>query len=301
MIDGPEGQLHMMRSAGPAPAERPPILFAHCFPDSWRTWIRQLEALGRDRPVAAFDLRGAGRSTPPADTAGFAIERVLPDFIAVIDALVGPAGTVHLVAHDWGGALAWALVSDPAYAARIRSLSVIAGPHPDLFFAVLRDRLRSRRLADLRFVADQLRRSWYMFAFQIPGLAEAMFRRDPVLTSIRAHRKGGIPRGEVEDHVDPETVLADTTGTLGLYRQAFRDLVRGRRRRHLKHPPRVTTPTLAIVPRQDMALSPQLYDNLPEHVDDLDLRYIDANHWAHAQCPEIVNELIAAHVAAHDG
>ncbi|MEZ4384266.1 MAG: alpha/beta fold hydrolase [Nannocystaceae bacterium] len=299
LIDGPEGQLHVMRSPGPAPAERPPILFAHGYPDSWRTWIRQLEALGRDRPVAAFDLRGAGRSTPPTSTAGFAIDRVLPDFIAVIDALVGPAGQVHLVAHDWGGALAWALASEPTYARRLRSLTTVAGPHPDLFFAVLRDRLRSGRLADLRFVAGQLRRSWYMFAFQVPGLAEAMFRRDPVGQSIRAHRRGGVPRDEVADHVDPETIVADTTGILGLYRQAFRDLVRGRRR--ARRPSRITTPTLAIVPRQDMALAPQLYDNLPEYVDALDLRYIDANHWAHAQRPEIVNGLIAAHVAAHDG
>ncbi|MCB9565843.1 MAG: alpha/beta fold hydrolase [Myxococcales bacterium] len=298
-VESGEVRLHVRRSQAGQPGA--PILFVHGYPDSWRTWELQLADLGIDHPVAAFDLRGAGRSSPPADPEGFSIPRVLPDFIAVIDALVGPEGQVHLVGHDWGAVLGWSMASSPEHARRLRSYTAIAGPHPDYASALLRARLRRHSLADLRFVADQLRRSWYIFAFQIPGLAEAMLRRDPLGESIRAHRRGGVPASQAASCVDPETIVADTTGMLGLYRQAGRrlaDQVRGRE--VVGPPPPVEVPTLMIVPRRDFALSPLLYDNVGDFVPDLELRYLDANHWVHRELPEAVNRLIRRFVERHE-
>ncbi len=300
-VETPEVRLHVRRQLPRrgVTTSAAPVLFVHGYPDSWRTWIPAMEAFGADHEVAAFDLRGAGRSSAPADPEGFAIERILPDFIAVIDAIAGPKGQVHLVSHDWGAVLSWALASVPEHAARLRSLTAIAGPHPRLVLPLLGRRLRSGRLRDLRFVADQLRRSWYILAFQIPGLAERMWRDDPVTRSIRAHRLGGVPRSTVKECVDPETIVADTTGTLGLYRQLLRGALRERGRP--RPVPRIDVPSLMVVPRRDFALSPQLYDSLGDHVSELEMRYIDANHWAHHQHPEIVHGLLRAHIDRNRG
>lgn len=300
-VETPEVRLHVRRQLPRrgVTTSTAPVLFVHGYPDSWRTWIPAMEALGADHEVAAFDLRGAGRSSAPEDPEGFAIERVLPDFIAVIDAIAGPKGQVHLVSHDWGAVLSWALASVPEHAARLRSLTAIAGPHPRLVLPLLGRRLRSGRLRDLRFVADQLRRSWYILAFQIPGLAERMWRDDPVTRSIRAHRLGGVPRSTALECVDPETIVADTTGTLGLYRQLLRGALRERGRP--RPVPRIDVPSLMVVPRRDFALSPQLYDSLGDHVSELEMRYIDANHWAHHQHPELVHGLLRAHIDRNRG
>ncbi len=299
-VETPQVRLHVRRARprGGAATGSVPVLFVHGYPDSWRSWIPAMEALGTDHEVAAFDLRGAGRSSAPDDPEGFAIERVLPDFIAVIDAIAGPQGQVHLVSHDWGAVLSWALANVPAHAARLRSLTAIAGPHPHLILPLLGRRLRSGRPRDLRFVADQLRRSWYILAFQIPGLAERLWRRDPVGRSIRAHRAGGVPRATVRECVDPETVLADTIGPLGLYRQLLRGALRRRRPPTLS---RIDVPSLMVVPRRDFALSPLLYDSLGDHVSDLEMRYIDANHWVHHQHPELVHGLLRAHLRRNRG
>ena len=297
-IETPEVRLHVRRG-GARRAQNPgaaPLLFVHGYPDSWRSWIPMMTELGSDHEVAALDLRGAGRSSAPADQKGFAIERVLPDFVAVIDRLVGPKGQVHLVCHDWGATLGWAFASVPEYQARLRSLTAIAGPHPELVLPLMARRLRSLRPAALRFVCNQLLRSWYIFAFQIPGLGEALWRKNPRLGLIRAHQRGGVPRSLAEACIDPDTLVADTIGLLGLYRQLLRGLGR-RRRAAAKHSPlQIDVPSLMIVPRQDFALSPLLYDNLPEHVRELELRYIDANHWAHLQYPTLVNGLVRTHV-----
>ncbi len=297
-IDTPEVRLHVRRGGARSARDSgaAPLLFVHGYPDSWRSWMPMLAEFGSEHEVAAFDLRGAGRSSAPSDAKGFAIERVLPDFLAVINRIAGPKGQVHLICHDWGATLGWAFASVPEFQTRLRSLTTIAGPHPDLVLPLLGRRLRGLRPADLRFVFDQIRRSWYMFAFQIPGFAEALWRRNPRLGLIRTHRRAGVPRSLAEACVDPETLVADTIGLLGLYRQLFRGLGRRRRAAAKRGPLQIDVPSLMIVPRQDFALSPLLYDNLPDHVRDLELRYIDANHWAHLQYPALVSRLLRAHL-----
>lgn len=291
-VEGDGVTLHVVRSPARA-GDAAPILFVHGYPDSHRTWERQLEALGSARPVAAFDLRGTGRSSAPQGRRGHRFDRHLGDLERVIDRLVGPGGQVHLVGHDWGGALAWLFASDPGLARRLRSLTVIAAPHPDFMHALLRRRLRRHSLGDLAFVARQLRRSWYMFAFQIPGLAERVWARDPAALWVKVHR-ASISRAEAEAAVDHETVLRDGTGLLGIYREAFR-------RRPVLPPPRIEVPTALIIPTRDLALLPELYDNAGEFVPDLETHYLDANHWVHLELAERVNAIVGDFVARHDG
>jgi len=293
-IDRGDVRLHLVRGRLSDPHERrAPVLFLHGFPDSHTTWSRQLEGLAHMHPVAAFDQRGVGGSSEPSDPEGYRLARHLGDIDAAIDELAGPDGQVHLVGHDWGGVIGWFYAGDPARARRLRSFTAIASPHPVAMRTLLRDRLLRHRLADLTMVADQLRRSWYIFLFQIPRLPELYLTRDPTGMWIRIHRAGGLDRDDPElRDIDDRLARSTMIPPLALYRQALRT--------RLDPPRSIDVPVCLIVPLRDMALAPELYDNVPEFVPDLEEHRIDANHWVHRSRAAEVNQILHDFISRHE-
>ncbi len=287
-------RLKMVRSTVSDPHERrAPVLFLHGFPDSHTTWSRQFEGLAPMHPIAAFDMRGVGGSSEPYGPEGYRLSRYLDDIDAVIDELVGPEGQVHLVGHDWGTMLGWLFAGDRHRARRLRSFTAIAGPHPAATQTMLRDRLLRHRLADLLLVGDQLRRSWYIFLFQVPGLPERYLGRDPVGMWIRTHRAGGLRRDDPElQTIDERLARSTLIPPLALYRQLFRAT--------FEAPSTVDVPVSLIVPLRDMAIMPELYDRVPEFVPDLEVHRIDDNHWVHRTRASEVNQILHDFISRHE-
>lgn len=285
--------LHVLRSPACPGERRDPVLFLHGFPDSHATWTKQFEGLAPMHPVAAFDQRGVGGSTAPSSREGTRISSYLADIEAAIDAVAGPDGKVHLVGHDWGGVLGWYFLGDPARAARVRSFSAIAAPHPGMVHAHLAMRVRRHSLADLKFLASQLRKSWYIFLFQLPAIPELYLTRDVIKIWVRTHRAGGVERGDPElKNVDPALARSTLVPPLALYRQMLL-------RRHTPPPP-IDVPVCIIVPLRDMAISPELFNNAPEYVPDLEMHHIDANHWVHRARSAEVNQILHEFIERHD-
>ncbi len=278
---------------------RAPLLFVHGYPDTHATWSYQLADLAAEHPVAAFDLRGVGDSQITGEPeAATRMPRYLDDIAAVIDRVAGPQGQVHLVAHDWGGALAWMFAADPARAARLRSLTVIAAPHGGAALAMFRARLRRHSLADLARLAEQVRRSWYLLLFQLPWLPEKYLGLDPVRTWVGAHRQGGVLRGDPElDGVDRAQAYNNLVGLLPLYRQMF---ARSTMRAARSGPRTIEIPVSMVIPLRDLALTPELYELLPEFVPRLEEHRIDDNHWVHRSRATEVNQIIRDFVARHE-
>ncbi len=296
VLDRGDATLAVVRGGPPPGPGRSPLLFVHGYPDTHATWSYQLEALAPDHPVAAFDLRGVGDSRIVGEPAAATrMARHLDDIEAVIDHVAGPKGQVHLVAHDWGGALAWMFAADPARAARLRSLTVIAAPHGGAALAMFRARLRRRSLADLAKLGEQIRRSWYLLLFQVPWLPEKYLGRDPVRTWVGAHRRGGVPRGDPElADVSPEQARNNLVGLLPLYRQMFaRETLREAR----SGPQTIAVPVSLIIPLRDLALTPELYERISEFVPTLEEHRIDDNHWVHRSRAATVNQIIRDFVA----
>lgn len=293
-IERGDVRLHMVRSRVSDPHERrAPVLFLHGFPDSHATWSRQFEGLAPMHPIAAFDQRGVGGSSEPYGPEGYRLSRYLDDIDAVIDELVGPEGQVHLVGHDWGAVLGWFFAGDRHRARRLRSFTAIAGPHPAAMRALLRDRLLRHRLADLLLLGDQLRRSWYIFFFQLPGLPERFLGRDPVGTWIKIHRAGGLRRDDPElQTIDERLARSTLLPPLALYRQALRGAV--------EVPRTIDVPVSLIVPLRDMALTPELYDKVPEFVPELEQHRIDDNHWVHRTRASEVNQILHDFISRHE-
>lgn len=114
----------------------PVLLFLHGFPEAAFIWEPLLAHFGARYFCVAPDLRGFGLSSAPAEVAAYRAKALTQDLDALIAALTGGAPLAALVAHDWGGALAWAVAARrPELLAR---LVIVNAPHPGPF---LRDLL----------------------------------------------------------------------------------------------------------------------------------------------------------------
>ena len=143
-----------MNVALAGPADAPPVILLHGFPESHRTWGKVAPLLADRLRLIMPDLRGFGDSDRPQDVADYATDTLIADLFALADAL--GVDRFALVGHDWGGAVAWAaaLRGNP----RIERLAIINSPHPLVF-------QRSIISDDAQRAASQ-----YIRAFRDPGM-----------------------------------------------------------------------------------------------------------------------------------
>jgi len=138
----------------------PLIVLLHGFPELWYSWRRQIPFLAEHGyTVIAPDLRGYNDTDKPRS--GYDIPTLIRDIARLIIG-VGHEKAI-IVGHDWGGALAWAFAM--RYPAMTERLIVMNAPHPAAFLREMR-------------TFKQLRKSWYIFAFQILWLPEYILLRN---------------------------------------------------------------------------------------------------------------------------
>jgi pimeloyl-ACP methyl ester carboxylesterase len=91
------------------PADAPPLVALHGFPQHWYCWRRVIEALAGEFRILAVDLRGLGWSGPAPD-GDYRKARMAEDLLALLDAEgIERAG---LTGHDWGGWVGFRAVLD---------------------------------------------------------------------------------------------------------------------------------------------------------------------------------------------
>ncbi|HET9975116.1 MAG TPA: alpha/beta fold hydrolase [Streptosporangiaceae bacterium] len=162
-----------------------PVVLLHGFPDSGRLWRHQVTALAEAGfRVIVPDLRGYGLSDKPSEVEAYSLPLLAGDVMAVL-ADAG-AERAHVVGHDWGAALAWAIAS--LAPGRVDHLAVLSVGHPSTF----------------RRTLEQRQKSWYMLLFQFPGVAERWLTENNWANMIGA------------GHPDADQVIADieTNGSL---------------------------------------------------------------------------------------
>jgi len=152
--------------------EGPLVVLLHGFPEMWWSWRYQIPALvDAGFRVVAPDLRGYNETEAKGP---YDIDTLRDDVVALFDHL--HADKAIVVAHDWGGMLAWHLASTRQ--GRCAKLAVMNGPHPALFSRALFGKW------------NQIKRSWYIFFFQIPLLPERLLTArdgEGVLRVLRAN------------------------------------------------------------------------------------------------------------------
>jgi len=264
-------QLHTVLAG---PQDGPLVLLLHGFPECWYSWRHQIPPLVRaGYRVAVPDQRGYNLSDKPRGMQQYHIDRLTADVLDLIHALGRERATI--VAHDWGGAVAWRLAMD--YPEAVEKLVVMNAPHPVALAKALAGDWSQRR------------RSWYMYFFQLPWLPEALLTLSP-MTTARILFRGTAVRREAFSDGDLEVMAAALArpGAMGCMIDWYRA---GFRLRPAQKARPTGAPTLLIWAEDDFALGMPLTHGLEKWVPDLEIQYIPrCGHWVQNEAPEEVNE-----------
>ncbi|GAA4977623.1 alpha/beta fold hydrolase [Kineococcus glutinatus] len=134
------------------------VVCLHGFPQDGTAYDAVVPLLAAEGlRVLVPDQRGYSPGARPAGRRPYAVPELVADVVALLDA----AGVqrAHVVGHDWGGAVAWALAG--AAPQRVASLTALSTPHPEAVRAALPR-------------SSQVLRSWYMGFFQLPRVPERL-------------------------------------------------------------------------------------------------------------------------------
>ncbi|PCG14689.1 MULTISPECIES: alpha/beta fold hydrolase [Sphingomonas] len=253
-------------------------LCLHGFPELHYSWRHQIPLLAaKGYRVWAPNQRGYGASSRPPEVADYSADRIVADAAALFDA--SGAKKLTLVAHDWGGAIAWMFAIN-----RIRPverLVVMNLPHPRCF---------QRALGHW----PQRRRSWYMAFFQLPWLPERMLLSGDAAAIRRAFRGMAVDKSRFPDAVlDVYARAAQRPGAITAMVNWYRAAVRHRDRMALSNGGRVEVPTLIVWGEEDTALGVETLEGTEQYVADLTIRRLPGvSHWVQQEAPEAVNAIL---------
>ncbi len=300
-LDLPHGVTLSCRAAGAR--GQPVLVFLHGFPEAAFVWDAMLAHFSRPENggyrCVAPNLRGFEKSSAPADVSAYRAKFLIQDLAALIATESPGAPLACLVAHDWGGAVAWGLANKmPQLIAR---LAIVNSPHPGTFLRELQNNPRQQAAsaymnflirpdAERVLAEDDYKR---LFGFFTAG-NDASWLTGAVRQQYRDVWNGpaGSPPG------------AGLTGGCNYYRASP------------LRPPRpedpaaaavtlprdmltVEVPTLVLWAMEDVALPPELIDGLDEYIRDLTLEKVPgATHWIVHERPDFVAARLAAFLGA---
>ena len=264
-----------LHAVAAGPPNGPVVILLHGFPEFWYSWHRQIEPLA----LAGFrvivpDQRGYNTTSKPRGAPSYALPLLVSDVLAIADQL--GAQRFFLGGHDWGAAVAWAAAI--LHPQRIAKLAVLNVPHPSVMFHFLRTNLR------------QLRRSWYMFFFQLPWLPEMAFRafdfRLGVRSLVASSRPHTFSAADLQQYRAAWSQPGALTATINWYRAAFRT-------RSKFADPFVRMPTKIIWGERDAFLLFAMAQASLRYCASAELvSFPDATHWVHHEEPARVSALL---------
>ena len=258
------------------PASGDPVLLLHGFPQDRTSWGEVAAGLqDAGFRTITVDQRGYSPRARPTRTRDYTLAHLTSDATGLLDSL--GIDQAHVIGHDWGGAVAWALASGAED--RLLSLSVLSTPHPG---AMSQAALRSTQLA----------KSWYMGLFQVPYAAEvALSPGGPLWQGVMR----GLPADSVAHYTDRARQPGALTAMLRWYRALPLDIARPSVPSH-----RVRLPTLYVWGRRDPALGeaaalatakfvtgPYTFVALPDH-----------GHWLPEQAAPELLPILTEHLMA---
>ena len=263
-----------------------PVVLLHGFPELAHSWRHQLPALAEAGFHAiAPDLRGYGESDRPASVDDYAAPKLVGDIVGLITAL--GYESAHLVGHDWGGSLAWALSARAPE--RVRSLSALNAPHPVAS-------------SETRQEPEQQQKAWYMLLFNFAGVAEAWLSKDDFANLRRFVFETAAPETfppeDRERFVSALSRDGALTAALNWYRANIPPSS------WLSPPPDmppVRVPTMVIWGEADAYMGEPVLQRSIGKVDGpvrLE-RLPGVSHWVQQEAPEAVNALLLDFLGAH--
>jgi epoxide hydrolase 4 len=280
-------RLHYVASGD---AGRPLMLFLHGFPEFWYEWKHQLQEFGKDYYAVAPDMRGYNLSSRPAELSQYRIEHLVEDVRQLAANLLRGTGrtTFTLVAHDWGGGVAWAFAI--AHPELLERLIIINMAHPATFGREMQQNPAQQRASQYMIQFRGTRADDAFAADNYAGLFERVF--GPLMKS------GRFSEADRQAYIEAWSRPGGLTGGLNYYRanEVGPPSQLGPAKGNYAIDPATTTvrvPALVIWGEQDQALLTGNLDGLEEFVPDLIVHRVpDGSHWIVHEQPERINQYI---------
>jgi epoxide hydrolase 4 len=272
-----------VRAAGPWGNEAAPVaVLLHGFPQAAFVWddaLSHLASLGV-RAVAP-NLRGYERSSAPADVSAYRAKHLVQDTAALMNLLSPNQPIAALVAHDWGGAVAWNLANQLPQ--RMQRLGIVNSPHPGTF------------LRELKSNPAQQAASQYMNLLALPNAAD-------MLSANHHELMWQFMNGTAQNHQNPALGEKTKAQHQAVWAMGLQGGCNYYQASPLRPEPavlnaidlpasmlQVTVPTQVLWGLGDTALLPGLLDGLQTHVPDLKVTQVpNATHWIIQERPDLL-------------
>jgi epoxide hydrolase 4 len=255
---------------------KPVMLFLHGFPQAWFVWERLMAHFSEHYCCIAPDLRGFNKSSKPAGVKSYTAKAVVADLLQLIAYF--SKEPITLVAHDWGGAIAWNIAVQHPQA--LKKLVAINSPHPIPF------------ARDMRPGGAQVAASAYMDWLAQPG-SESALEKDGY--ALLEGFFGGMgqdganwftPAVRAKYHAmwgnADHTAEHPLTGCMNYYRATPLTPAKVAAHDIVLNPAdwQVNVPTRVVWGEKDLALPPNLLDGLDACIPELSIvRVPHGNHW----------------------
>ncbi len=276
-------------------AGRPVMLFLHGFPEAAFVWDEML-AFFSDPAHGGYlcvapNLRGYAGSSAPSDVAAYRAKHLVQDLVALKELLSPQQPLACLVAHDWGGAVAWNMANQ--HPELMRQLAIINSPHPGTFLRELQSSPEQQAAsaymnflirpdAEVLLAEDDYRRLWAFFTNMGAVDGPYAWLTEDVKAQYREVWSQGLTVALNYYRASPlrPPREADAAAAAITLPKSMLDIL---------------VPTLVLWGMNDIALPPGLVDGLEDYIPDLRLQRIaDGSHWLVHEQPALVAQSLLA-------
>jgi pimeloyl-ACP methyl ester carboxylesterase len=262
------------------PADGPVVVLLHGFPQlntSWNGVISRLTTRGYR--CLAPNQRGYSRGARPTRRRDYRMPELVEDVRALIDA--SGAQRVHLVGHDWGATVAWAVAAE--IPERLGSLTTMSVGHPAAFLKAMA-------------TSRQALASWYIYFFQLPRIPERYFLDREGNASRLSKFLQSMAKQPAEAADRDARAMAEPgllTAGLNWYRAIPLTDPRGIGEK-------ITVPTMYVWSDGDAALLEKSARNTGRYVSgEYRFETLHGSHWMLDEQPDAVADLLLEWLAAH--
>lgn len=252
------------------------VILLHGFPEFWYGWRKQINFLADlGYRVWAPDMRGYNLSSKPRGMEHYTGDKLAGD----VAGLIAAAGQerAFIIGHDWGAIVAWTTAI--MHPEKVEKLGIMNVPHPGVF------------VEHIGSSPEQTLRSWYMYLFQIPLVAELVLTAGDCWFAgammVQSSRSGTFTDADMARYTEAWLRPGAMTSMLNYYRTIFQLPI------PYELDTRITAPTLLIWGVKDIALGRELAQPSIDMCDDGRLVFIEeASHWVQHEEPDRVNALL---------
>lgn len=287
--DLPHGIQLSCRAAGQK--GRPVLMFLHGFPEAAFVWDELLAYFSKPENggyrCVAPNLRGYEKSSQPTDVAAYRAKFLVQDIVALIQIEAGSAPLQALVAHDWGGGVAWNLANQ--FPQLMHKLVIINSPHPGTF------------LRDLKSNPAQIAASEYMNYFCEPQASSELSANH--FEVMFGFLEKGVKPTWLSPEIKAQYAAAWSCGLQGglnyYCASPLKPSKPGENTLEMLELPdsmlHIKVPTLLLWGLKDVALLPSLTEGLSQYIPQL--KYVpieNGSHWVVHEHPELIQREMSA-------